>query len=425
MIDAERAVLGACLVNEQGYWLVADLLVADDFAKGEHRRLWNLIAELATEGGSIDFITIGQREPSLERLAMDLPAETPSWKSARAYGEHVARRAMERRVIQAGQRIAALRGDDVLPEAQRILAECAPRALTGVRHVSAVLREAWADLQARYERGAEITGLATGFPWLDDVTGGLQGGDVVVIGARPSAGKTALMLQVCDVAAETKPVLVFSAEMSDKALVNRLMASKSRVSMKAIRSPSLIEAEGWTSISAAVPRIKASHLFIDDSNGMTVEVMHARARQVKEQHGLALVAIDYLQLLKLPKADRHDLAVGAASHAIKAMAKQLDVPVLVLSQLSRDGANKRPTMDTLRQSGDIEQDADLIVLLYRPDDQRSERELIIAKQRNGETGSQWLDFDGARQTFVEIEPVHQAPQRQSGYDGRSRAAGGR
>jgi replicative DNA helicase len=404
---------------------VADLLTADDFAYGPHRRLWTLIAEMAAEGGAIDFVTIGQRDQSLEQLAMELPSETPSWKNARTYGEHVARRAIERRVIAAGQKIAGLRGDAILAEARRLLAECEPRGLSGVRHIKAVVREAWTELQVRYERDAAITGLETGIPWLDDMTGGLQPGDVFVLGARPSAGKTALMLQIAAFVARNAPALIFSAEMTDKALANRLMASASRVSLKAIRSPVLIEEEGWTSLGAAIPQISSTKLFIDSSDGITCEMMSARARQVKEQHGLSLIAIDYLQLLRLPKADRHDLAVGAASRAIKGMAKQLDVPVILLSQLNRDGANKRPNVAELRQSGDIEQDADLIGLLYRPDDDKPERELILAKQRNGETGSQWFDFDGPRQTFNACAAPERPTNvvRTSGYDGRARAAG--
>lgn len=426
MIDAERAVLGACLLDEQGYWLVADLLTADDFANGAHRRLWNAIAQLAAEGGAIDFITVGEREPSLAELAMDLPSEAPSWKNARAYGEHVARRALERRVIAAGQKIAGLRGDDALAEARRLLGECEPRSLTGVRHVKTVVREAWAELTVRFEAKDVITGLETGIPWLDDMTGGLQAGDVFVLGARPSAGKTALMLQICGHAAKTSPALIFSAEMTDKALANRLMASSAKVSLKAIRSPKLIEEDGWTRLGIAIPELSAQRLFIDSSDGMTCEMMAARARQVKEQHGLALIAIDYLQLLKLPKADRHDLAVGAASRAIKAMAKQLDVPVILLSQLNRDGANRRPVVADLRQSGDIEQDADLIALLFRPDDEKPERELILAKQRNGETGSQWFKFDGACQHFEQTGAPAQAtpPARNiAGFDHRAKAAG--
>jgi replicative DNA helicase len=297
--------------------------------------------------------------------------------------------------------------------------------------VKSVVREAWTDLTARYESKDALTGLETGLPWLDDVTGGLQPGDVIVLGARPSAGKTALMLQVCAHVAKAKPVLICSAEMTDKSLVNRLMASAARVSLKAIRSPKMIEGDGWTRLGHAVPEISAQKLFIDSSDGMTCEMMAARARQVKEQHGLALIAIDYLQLLKLPKADRHDLAVGAASRAIKAMAKQLDVPVLLLSQLNREGANRRPVVADLRHSGDIEQDSDVIALLFRPDDDKPERELIIAKQRNGETGSCWLHFDGARQTFTETDAPRRDPERRAGFAGRGfnsgidRAAGAR
>lgn len=422
MIDAEAAVLGAVLADSSAYWRVADLVTTEDFANGGHRRVWALIAEMVREGAAVDCITVAEREPGLERLVFDLAGGSASARNARAYAEVVAKRATERRVIAAGQRIAQLRGDETLSEAQRILASALPRGTTDVRHVRDVLAESSKALVARYESQDELTGLPTSIPWLDEITSGWQRSDLIVLAARPSVGKTALGLQSALHAAQAgKPVLFFSAEMKGRQLVDRALAHLSHVSLKAIRSPRLIEAEGWTGITRATETLQSLPLWIDDSPAMTHEHIAARARQVDSERRLSLIVVDYLTHLRMPKADRRDIAVGEVTRAIKALAKSLDVPVILVSQLNRDAANARPTLASLRDSGDIEQDADVVVFLHRPDEQqRDDLELIVSKQRNGECGHRWLRFDGSRMTFHESEgPAHvEQPARRSGFRGR-------
>lgn len=430
--NPESAVLGACLLDPAAYWRCADLLTADDFAQGGHRRLWGVIADLHREGGAVDSLTVSERDPALSQLAFDLGSGAFSAANARTYAGIVAQRAIERRVIAAGQRIASLRGDDALAEAQRILAACAPRNVAAVRHAREVLGESVKALTARYETGERMTGLGTSLPGLDALTSGWQRSDLIVVGARPSVGKTALGLQCALHAASAgAPVLMFSAEMAGRQIMDRAIAHVSGVPLSAIRCPHDIEAEGWPKITRASETLSAMPLWIDDSAGLTVEAIAARARQLDAEKRLGLVVIDYLQHLTPPRAEKTVDAVQLMTRALKAMAKALDVPVLLLSQLNREGED-RPTLRALRDSGAIEQDADVIAFLHRPRaDKRDEIQLILAKQRNGETGDLWLHADMPHMRFIETdEPQHEPEQRRSGFrargfgSARDRAAGG-
>jgi replicative DNA helicase len=432
MIDAEAAVLGSVLVDSSAYWRIADLLTEDEFANGQHRRLWALLTDMARAGDALDAITVGQRDPSLEQLAFDCASVPCSVHNARTYAEAIVRKSTERRVIAAGQRIAGLRGEDALPEAQRILASCSPRTAGTARHAKDVLRESSKALVARYESQEALTGIPTSIPALDDLTSGWQRDDLAIIAARPSVGKTAFALQAAIHAALAgTPVAFFSAEMSARQLMDRAIAHVGRVSLKGIRSPKLIEAEGWDGITRASMELAKLPLWIDDSSPMTVDMIAARVRQLDAEHRIGLVVVDYLTHLKLPKADRRDLAVGEATRALKSLAKSMHVPVLLLSQLNRDAANGRPSLTALRDSGDIEQDADTVIFLHRPDENdRCYVELLLRKQRNGETGECYLHADMQHMRFTQTEERQRAePARRSGFraggfgSARDRAAG--
>lgn len=412
MIDAEHAVLGALLLDQRTYWRVADLIGPEEFGKGPHRRLFDAIADLIREGSAVDAVTIGELHPDLEELAMHVGSVTVSTANARTYAEVVLRNATERKVISAGQRIAALRGPETLTEAQRLLATCMPKT----SGVASTLRESlkgwFADVERRFDSPA-MSGLPTGLGWLDTLLGGYQPGELIILAARPSVGKTAFALQSAVAAAEAKkPALIISAEMSTPQLTGRLASHLSGVSTTAFRQPQSIDEEGWAAVNTAMVRARDLPIWIDDQS-VTVEAINARARQLDASHRLGLVVIDYLTHLKLPKADRPDLAIGEATRSFKRMAKELRVPVLLLAQLNRDGANARPTLNTLRGSGDIEQDADVVVFLHRPDEQRREGiEMIVAKHRNGECGETYLHADMQRMRFAESErPTMAEPQQ--------------
>jgi replicative DNA helicase len=433
MIDAEANVLGAILCDSTAYYRVSDLLTADDFAHGGHRRMWALIGDMLRAGDAVDVVTVAERDPSIERLVFEVSQSPGSIANTRAYGEVVAKRALERRIIAAGVRISALRGDDVLSEAHRILSAASPQSSSSVRHVREVLAESSRELVRRYESQAQVTGLATSLPGLDELTGGLQPGDLIILAARPSVGKTALAMQIAlHVAGMGTPAFVVSAEMAGRQLTDRMLAHLSHVSLKAIRAPHLIEDEGWTGITRGSKQLQDLPMWIDDSTGITGEAIAARARQLDAQKRLGLIVVDYLGLLRMPKAERRDIAVGEVVKTLKALAKSLNVPVVLLAQLNRDAAGARPTLNTLRESGDIEQDADVVTFLHRPDEAHREQiELILAKQRNGEVGSLWLKADMPRMRFTETEaPRVEQPQARSGFraggfsSARDRAAGG-
>lgn len=413
MIDAESAVLGAVLLDSRTYWRVADLIGADDFSSGKHRRLWEVLSDLIREGSAADAVTVGEHSPSLADFALELAATQLSTAMARSYAETMARKATERRVIAAGQRIASLRGADSLEEAQRILAACAPKSAGQSVTLKKAMREWFTDLQRRFD-APEMTGVPTGLPWLDSMLGGYQRSDLIILAARPSVGKTALGVQsAVAVASAGTPVLFISAEMATGQLCGRIASHMSGVSTTAFRQPQDIDDEGWRKVNDAVARVPSMPLVIDDK-AITVEAISAQARQLDATQRLGLIVVDYLTHLKLPKADRHDLSIGEATRALKRLGKDLNVPVLLLAQLNRDGANRRPTLSDLRGSGDIEQDADVVLFLHRPDEQQRDGiELIVAKHRNGECGDCFLHADMQRQRFTlgERPQIEQAPRR--------------
>jgi replicative DNA helicase len=330
----------------------------------------------------------------------------------RAYAEIVAARAMERRVVAAGQRIAALRGKDALSEAQRILATCQPRSAGNLRGLRETMVEWFEGVRSRFDAGG-MSGIPTSLQWLDDTLDGFQKSDLIILAARPSVGKTALAMQSAIAAAKAGiPTLVFSAEMSGTQICGRIVSHVAGVSGSALRRPKeQMNDESWARVSAAIGTVRNYPITMDDSSDITLESICARARQVDTQQRLGLIVIDYLQILRLPKADRNDLALGEMTRGLKGLAKSLDVPVLLLSQLNRDGVN-RPTMAELRGSGAIEQDADVVMFLHRPNDQdRSGIELIVAKQRNGEIADRWLHADMKVMRFDDAE--HERPNPKS------------
>lgn len=391
-IDAESSVIGACLVDQQGYWKVADLLSADDFSTDIYRALWIAIAELRKAGKDADFVTVGEKNPELASDALRLANHAAGSAQVRGYAEWVLQAATERRVRLAGHRIAKLAGDDVLGEAQRILGTCAPRSSGAVRPVREYLRESVARMQERYDATEIYTGVPSGIPQLDEMTAGFQRGDLIVIAARPSVGKTALALQCALHAAGLKhPVLFMSLEMTGSQIADRAIAHLGRLDSVCIREPKRLDEAQWTKVSGAGATLAAMPFFIDDSSRPAIEALCARVRQCNAANRLGLVAIDYLGLMKLPKADKKTDAIGEITGQLKALAKELQVPILLLCQLNRGAAGIRPTLDSLRDSGDIEQDADIVIFLHRPNDaDRSHIELIVSKQRNGPTGEFFL-----------------------------------
>lgn len=412
IFDPEANVLGGCLVAGDAYWRVADLLTEEDFAGDQSRALWRTLSELARSGGPIDVFTAGDKNPHIAAFAMECANATPGATNIRAYAEAVQRDAIIRRVRASGQRIAKLADADALGEAQRILAACAPQMASAIKPVREFLRRSVEQMQKRCDATEVLTGVPTSLEWLDEITSGLQRGDLILVGARPSVGKTALALQVTAHAAGCRyPALFLSLEMAGAQLADRLLSHISGVDGQHIRQPKTMDENDWPRITDAGARIDAMPLLIDETSALSVEQVCARIRQANAMERLGLVVIDYLTCIVPPKAEKLTDGIQIITRTLKALAKELRVPILLLSQLNRAGDSK-PSLTSLRESGAIEQDADVVLLLHRPQEtQRHLIECIVAKQRNGPIGECFLHFNGATQRFTVTQERPQQAER--------------
>lgn len=401
-LEAEQYVLGAIVMaGQQAYWRVADLIDADDFSSPVNRGMWTAIMELAKSGAPIDFGTIGDKLPPVAADAIAFANATPSAANIRAYAEIVAREAIARRVRSAGSQIAKLGGQDALGEAQRLLGVCMPKASSAVKHASEYLAQTVKVLEERCDAEEVLTGVPTSLEPLDELTSGWQRGDLILIGARPSIGKTMLALQAAIHAATVgHNVLFLSLEMSGEQLTERELAHIGRVDFQHIRQPKRLDEAEWARLTRAGETIKSLPLHIDESCALTLEALCARVRQMDATKRIGLLVIDYLTIMTPPKADRNDIAWGMVTRALKQLAKELKIPVMLLCQLSRKGVHK-PNLEDLRETGALEQDADLVLFLHRPDDQRRNLiECFLGKQRNGPVGdSIMLHANGPHQRF--------------------------
>jgi replicative DNA helicase len=419
--DAESAVLGACLIDQQAFWLVADLIGPDDFSGTDNRALWTTIAELRKSGEPADFVTVGEVAPALADKALHLSSNSPGSASVRGYAEWVLQAATERRVQAAGHRIATLRGADAIGEAQRILGACQPRAMSAVKSIRDYLRESVQTMQQRVDAVDVLTGVPTSLDWLDEQTSGWQRTDLIIVAARPSVGKTALAIQCALHAAKVgHPVFFASLEQSGSQIAERAQSHISGVPLQHILQPKRIEDYEWTKIGDAQAQIAKLAFLIDETGALSADAICARARQANAANRLGLIVIDYLTQITPPKADKMADAIQMITRMFKALAKELAVPIILLSQLNRDG-DQEPVLKNLRDSGAIEQDADVVIFLHRPNaEDREHVKLIIAKQRNGPCDSTYLSADMARMRFTPTEYVPTQPRsRGNGFIARS------
>lgn len=408
-IDTEMAVIGCCLADAKAYWKVADVLGAGDFSDGKLGQIFSEVVSRARNGDIFDAIAIGEDRPELASLAMDAQSHE-GWRSAvvRAYAERVAQNAVMRRLRQAGAQISRIEGDDALAEAQKLVNACAPRNVGAVRHISEFVRQSVVDIDRRLCLEEKLTGIVTGIPALDAMTEGWQPSDLIILAARPSVGKTAFAMH-CVIAAakDNRACLVFSIEMNGKQVNDRAISSVGKVDGTHLRHPKKIDEEEWPRITMATSELNAMPIYIDESSTQTVDVICARARQQHAQTPLSLIVVDYLTMITPPRAGTTAEGVQLITRALKGLAKELAVPVMVLSQLNREGADTKPNMKHLRDSGAIEQDADVIMFLHRPmDDHRDYLELIVAKQRNGPVGDLAIAAD---LKYMRFSQAHQKP----------------
>jgi len=431
-LNVEDAVLGVCVAVPATYWQIADILSPEDFEGTRHRKLLAIIRERARADEPFDAITLGDVNQQLGQFALDL-ANGEGWRRAniRAYAEMVAANAVTRRVKFAAQQILHLTGADVIGEAQRLIGECLPRQSGSVKHIGEYVRASVLELQKRVDAKGTMFGLPTSLPGLDDMLCGYQPGDLIVVAARPSVGKTAFAVQsLVNAARHRKHCLMFSLEMTGVKIADRVQAHIAQVNAAGMKRPELFDQADFGALFNAAAEVMELPLHIDATPGLTVEALCARARQLHAIQPLDLVAIDYLTQMTPPRANTVNEALQIVTRSLKALAKELNVPVILLSQLNREAEGHRPHLSNLRDTGALEQDADVVIFLHRPDEKKRDHVLlIVAKQRDGEIGDIHLDSNMRHQRFTEMEEprpstAKERPAGMADYVRRSRTVGG-
>ncbi|WP_353064735.1 replicative DNA helicase [Tunturibacter psychrotolerans] len=424
-VHAEMTILGGMLVEPVAIIDATMLLKTDDFALDSHRKIYDAMLHLVEVGHAVDIVTVAdylskKKEldsvgglPYLASLSEGLPRKL----SIESYVRIVRDKSLMRQLLTVCDMGMIEASDqsreaiDVLNQVSSRLTEISEHAVTGgFSDITAIVKESFGSIDALYEQGREVTGLATHYLEFDRMTSGLQESELTIIAARPSMGKTAWAINIAENAAVRggKVVAVFSLEMSKASLLRRMLASQALVNSKAIQTGMLMR-DDRSKLVSALERLMESKMFIDDTPGITLAEMRAKARRLKQQHGsLDLIVIDYLQLMTGSAGgqkgfENRTQEVSAISRGLKALAKEMKVPVVALSQLSRAseqrGGDKKPLLSDLRESGSIEQDADVVCFIHREEyydreneDLKGKAEIIIAKQRNGPTGSIQLAY---------------------------------
>jgi replicative DNA helicase len=425
-LEAEESVLGAMLLSRDAIATAMEICQPEDFYKSSHGHIFSAITSLFSHGEAVDWVTVTEelrRRGLLETIGdpsvfVTLQANTPSIGNAEHYARIIEELSLLRRLVSVAGEIAELGYtvpedvSDVLDRAESLVFDVSQRrVIDSMTPLRALLGQSLDHLEQLFTRGEAITGLATGYADLDEQLAGLQPSNLVVVGARPAMGKTAFALGMVAHAGIklNKPVLLFSLEMSHLELTQRLLCSEARVDANRMRTGKLLEAD-WTKIGNAISRMSEAPIFIDDNPNLTVMDIRARARRLKSREGLSLVVVDYLQLMTgRHGAENRQVEVSEISRGLKILARELEIPVVALSQLSRGlemRQDKRPMLADLRESGSIEQDSDVVLFIYRdeiynPDSSESQgtAEIIVAKHRNGPTGHTNLAFIGHHARF--------------------------
>ncbi len=432
-LEAEQSVLGALMIDNTHWDNIAEILMPDDFYRNEHRQVYRMMMRLAETSQPLDVITLGEaleNEKQLEAVGgmsylNDLAENTPSIGNLVAYAKIVQERSVLRRLISVANDIAekaydprGLDAETILDDAERQvfqIAEARPNQ-GGLVHVNPLVEKAIQRIDDLFHSDSDITGVSTGFADLDAMTTGMQSGDLVIVAARPSMGKTTFAMNLVEEAAlnQDKAVVVFSLEMPADQIITRSMASLGRIDMGRVKTGKLHE-DDFPKLTKAVNLLKDRKLFIDDTPGISPTEMRSRLRRlVREQGDIGLVMVDYLQLMKIKGfTEGRTNEISEISRSLKAIAKEFECPMVALSQLNRSleqRPNKRPVNSDLRESGAIEQDADVIMFIYRDEvynedsKDKGTAEIIIGKQRNGPIGTCRLAFIGKHSRFENLAP---------------------
>lgn len=432
-IEAEQSVIGSMLIDKTSIAEAMEVLKTEDFYKDAHKLIFNSILELYQEDIAVDIITLTEDLKAKDKLdssggityISELGGSVVSTANIQSYIKIVKDKSILRRLIKSSTKIIeesynnqgdVLKAMDLAEK--EIFNISNNRTTSEFEPMNAVLERGFLEIERIFNNKGETTGVASGFRELDDKTSGFQKGDMVLIAARPSMGKTTFALNIAENAAlrSGKSIAIFSLEMSKEQLAYKLLCSQAHVDMLRLRTGNLDDKD-WENIAKASGPLAAAKIFIDDTAGITVMEMRSKCRRLKIEHGIDMILIDYLQLMSGGKGtESRQQEVSEISRSIKALAKEMQCPVIALSQLSRapeQRTDHRPMLSDLRESGSIEQDADLVMFLYRDEyydketEEKNVGECIIAKQRNGPTGTVKLAWLGQFSKFGNLDVIHQ------------------
>ena len=429
-VEAEQAVLGAIFLVPSSLILASEILIPEDFYRSAHQKIFLVMLKLNDKGKAVDLVTVTEELSATKQLEevggvpylTELASSVPTAANIEYYARIVEEKSVLRRLINTATGIAQdgySREDEVeslLGEAEKSIMEVASRKNAGAFHnIKDVLVRTYDNIELLHNRVGDITGIPTGFNDLDHMTAGFQRNDLIIVAARPSVGKTAFALNIAqNVATKTdENVAIFSLEMGAEQLVMRMLCAEGNINAQNLRTGSLTD-EDWRKLTLAMGSLSNAGIFIDDTPGVRISEIRSKCRRLKQEHGLGMILIDYLQLIQGNgrSGENRQQEVSEISRSLKALARELEVPVIALSQLSRgveQRQDKRPMMSDIRESGSIEQDADIVAFLYREDyyDKETENqnviEIIIAKQRNGPVGTVQLAFVKEYNKFVNLE----------------------
>lgn len=432
-VEAEQAVLGAMLLSHDAVIVAMEKLQSQDFYRDVHRIIFEAMEHLHRENKEIDVITLPDELKRMKKLddvggleyVLNLPNLVGSAANIEYYANIVAEKALARNLISTCTELTTEAYDGqketeaLLDDAERRILQLSNTKNRGdFASVGAVVEVTLDKITKLYENKAGLTGLPTGFRDLDRMTSGLQPSDLILVAARPSMGKTAFTLNIAQNVGvrQHKTVAFFSLEMSQEQLVQRLLCQIAHIDSQKLRTGQLNSDEEWTRLTDACDKLYESPIYIDDTPGISVAEMRSKARRLKSEHGLDLIIVDYLQLMQGRNAESRQQEISEISRSLKALARELKVPLIALSQLSRSvesRQDKRPMLSDLRESGALEQDADIVSFLYREDyyDKETENqhitEVILAKHRNGPVGSVKLYFKNEFTLFLNLDTQHE------------------
>jgi replicative DNA helicase len=434
--EAEQSVIGAIFLEPQALLTASEVLVPEDFYRMAQQKVFTTMRNLSDRGQAIDVVTVTEELSAKKELEdvggisylTEIANSVPTAANIVHYANIVEEKALLRRLIRVATTIVEdgyTREDEVealLSEAEKNMMEVSNRKNAGdFKHIKDVLVQTYDNIELLHTQQGDVTGIPTGFTDLDKITAGFQRNDLIIVAARPSVGKTAFALNIAQNVATktTENVAIFSLEMGADQLVMRMLCAEGNIDAQVMRTGAL-QAEDWRKLTMAMGSLSNAGIFIDDSSGIKVNEIRSKCRRLQQEHGLGMVIIDYMQLISgSGKAgENRQQEVSEISRSLKGLARELEIPVIALSQLSRgveQRQDKRPMMSDLRESGSIEQDADIVSFLYREDyyDKETENEnmieIIIAKQRNGPTGTVTLAFAKEYNKFVNVDWSQHSP----------------